>query len=662
MEKIKQVCEYIELAKQLKESINNDSVDIENILSSSINKQELLGYQRNRNHYDELFKKIKDYDFDSIINDLNIIQNDYSTQEISDNYKSFVENAFISITNLNNLFIENFIDIINDNEKAISNLNVNGNLANLEIIVVNIENSIKTIKSLDILKNSNQNLVLIGANGSGKSTFSRNLKQKISASYKNNTTIVIPAQRTFFVDSSDSISLIEKAESTLRNVQKQDKLQKSTQDRSYLYSDFQNLINYLIAEHFKITSFSHENCEKQGFKKQYSTLEKTISLWQELIPHINLEFNKNTASITPKNNGKPYKFIELSDGEKSIFYCIANVLTVEKNGYIVVDEPENHLNMNIVNKLWDKLEETRPDCQFIYLTHTPNFATARNNAKIFWVKKYEAPSIWDYIEITDYNEKLPKELVVELIGSKKPILFCEGNDRTSLDYKLYSMLFTDYTVVPAGGHSQAIAYCKSFNQQENIFDNKAIAVIDKDFYSDQRINAWKKDSIYTLDVMEVENILCDICILKNIADKTHAIEEDLEKAKDNLLKTINSSKTNQAREYMNHRINEVLTGALNTAKGKEIDRVKNEITANINNKIKPEEYYNTHLTLLDNIVTSKNYEGALKYYNNKGILKFVGNKICTNYEDRVFRFIRNDKELQSKIRSKYFSEIENIKI
>ena len=42
---------------------------------------------------------------------------------------------------------------------------------------------------------------------------------------------------------------------------------------------------------------------------------------------------------------------------------------------------------------------------------------------------------------------------MELLGSRNDIIFCEGNDKTSYDSKLYTILFPKYTVIPVGGHT-----------------------------------------------------------------------------------------------------------------------------------------------------------------------------------------------------------------
>lgn len=83
--------------------------------------------------------------------------------------------------------------------------------------------------------------------------------------------------------------------------------------------------------------------------------------------------------MTPE--GSKYPFMSLSDGEKAVFYYIAHILLAKDNSYIIVDEPENHLHLALIMKLWDALELVRSDCQFIYLTHNLEFAASRNNAE-----------------------------------------------------------------------------------------------------------------------------------------------------------------------------------------------------------------------------------------------------------------------------------------
>ena len=564
---------------------------------------------------------------------------------------------FTTLKELNN-FNENMnIDnIIND----ITSTEVNHNIFNYfsNNISSYIQNNLKSlsqtlssIELFELLKDKDENLILIGANGSGKSTFSRQIKQILTSNFSS-FVAVIPAQKTFNVPQNNSIPLKKQAYYEFSQIQTQDKLFKNINDSHYVHNEFNQMVNYLIAEHQEVANNTHQNYEKRGFKKVNSILENVIEIWQTIITHIQLSYDGQGNIKAIAQNGKEYDFIGLSDGEKNIFYCIASVLTVSKNGYIIVDEPENHLNMSIVNKLWDRLEDVRSDCQFVYLTHNPSFAIGRAGAKILWIKKYIPPSSWVYEEVKMDNT-LPDQLMVELIGSKKKVLFCEG-ERNSYDYQLYSILFKNYTIIPAGGHQKAIDYCKAFNENKQLSSLSAIAIIDKDFHEDEEISAWKKRDIYTLDVMEVENILCNDAILTHIKSRVEASDNDYNNAREQIFTKIEETKSDQALDYAKFKTDKILSSLV----GKEDsasalkDKLKIEIET-----LDPVEFETLHSELLDTICESKDYDKALKHYNNKGMLSFVGDKILKGYKGRVINFIRKDSELQKKIIEKYFSEI-----
>ena len=72
----------------------------------------------------------------------------------------------------------------------------------------------------------------------------------------------------------------------------------------------------------------------------------------------------------------------MSDGERAAFFYISTVVAAPNQSFIVVDEPENHLNPAIYNKIWDRLIEIRTDCQFIFISHTMDFISARSNYEL----------------------------------------------------------------------------------------------------------------------------------------------------------------------------------------------------------------------------------------------------------------------------------------
>ena len=57
--------------------------------------------------------------------------------------------------------------------------------------------------------------------------------------------------------------------------------------------------------------------------------------------------------------------------------------------------------------------------------------------------------------------------MTEILGSNKAVMFCEGADKNSIDFKVYNALFCDdYTVIPVGGHDSVEKYCSVLNDAD----------------------------------------------------------------------------------------------------------------------------------------------------------------------------------------------------
>lgn len=664
--KIRQRIEYIEKVEELISFWKENTEYLNKVIAHYFSFSNPQQYLQNKEYFDNKVKVILDteviYLKERLISLLSEIENtNYAENYIQLFYRQFSLNEqfsyqFSQLDSLNNFNKNIDLDKIKLNEQITKvDHNINHSfLLSLDSINKNIDetlNSLSVLDFFDLLKSKDENLVLIGANGSGKSTFSRQIKNNIKNQYSS-FVAVIPAQKTFGIQDNHSIPLKAQAYNEFARIHTHDKLFKDYNDMGLANSEFRQMLNYLIAEHQEVANTTHRNYNIDGFIKKDSLLEKVISIWQSIILHITLYYDGQGNIRAKSDSGQDYDFMKLSDGEKNIFYCVASVLLVDNDGYIIVDEPENHLNMAIVNKLWDKLEKERSDCQFVYLTHSPSFTIGRTQSKVLWIKKYTPPSNWKYMEVPMDNS-LPQELIVELVGSKKNILFCEG-EKSSYDYKLYSVLFSGYTIIPAGSHQKAIDYCKSFNENSNVFNLKAIAIIDKDFYEDEEINAWKSSDIYTLDVMEVENLICEDEVLKYIQVKTHASNEDYLKAKEQIFNHIESNKDKQAMEYTRFKMDKILNSLV--GKSENAIKLKEQLVTTINT-LEPQTFYDEHIQLLNEISSTKDYDKALKHYNNKGMISFVGDKILKGYKDKVIGFIKESEELQQKIIDKYFSDI-----
>lgn len=371
-----------------------------------------------------------------------------------------------------------------------------------------------------------------------------------------------------------------------------------------------------------------------------------------MIEHRTLK-NDRTGLFVCGENIKTYDFNRLSDGEKAVFYYIAHILLAPLNSYIIIDEPENHLHLTICNKLWDELEKKRSDCKFIYLTHNLNFATTRSNSTILWNKKFIPPCNWDF-EILPEDEIIPEILVMEIIGSRKNICFCESQNRSKLDYKLYSILFPEYTIIPAAGHRNVIDYVNAYNKTSS-FVTQAIGIIDGDHHLQAQIDKWKEQKIYTLPINEIENILCDDVILQKAIDTFCAGENALTEFHNDFWKLLNDNEDSQATAYVNEYINNLFKENFLNEK-QNIDLLISELQ-NITSTEKIQELYEATRIKINDFISTKDYNSALQFVNFKGRLTkdLAKKRIVDKYENRILDLIKKDFALQDYIKDTYFS-------
>jgi hypothetical protein len=127
---------------------------------------------------------------------------------------------------------------------------------------------------------------------------------------------------------------------------------------------------------------------------------------------------------------------------------IGQTLVADHSSVFIMDEPEIHVHRSILGRLWDELEAARPDCAFLLITHDLEFAASRAGKKHV-VRSYAPTTGW-VIENVPEAAGFSEDLVPLILGSRKPILFVEG-EQGSLDLAFYRACYPAWTVVPRGG-------------------------------------------------------------------------------------------------------------------------------------------------------------------------------------------------------------------
>lgn len=516
-------------------------------------------------------------------------------------------------------------------------------------------------KSLNFIS---ENTVVVGANGSGKSTLATNIKYN----FDEKIGIVIPAQKLLIIPTVDSIPNLEKSMSDYKIFETNTIDNKTTYSLSQYYSlpyegygiDYKYILSAFLAQKVYIQSIIYKNFKEKGNNiklEDYSTikLDKAINIWNFLIEHREMFYDDyNNLKIRVKESSEEYPIYQMSDGEKNIFFLIGRVLLASDDAMIIIDEPEMYLHKAIVNKLWDRLENERKDCKFIYLTHDLEFASSRKANK-YWIKDFQFPSKWE-IEPIPEND-IPDSLLMKILGSRKKILFCEGK-KSSLDIQIYEILFPNYTIIPLEGCSNVINYTRAFNKIPNK-NSTAIGIVDRDFRTDEQINKFRNENIYVYSVAEIENLF----LLENfiqVFSENKKERINIQDLKKRVLDRLETDKEQQISNYVTSYINYVFSE-------EHVNKARNlqEIRGNFDDfivKIEIDNLYNKRKEEIEKIINEKDYSKALKVYNNKGLLGVVENLL--QYKPNTYRFkaldiLREEEKVQQILRAVFPQEVTN---
>jgi len=611
--------------KELIENIESEKKRLQDIFS------QLADYEKEA--YEKQYQQV-DNDFSSLIDLINNeLDDEFLSGDVTEKYKKLRENW------LRNIFSCYGSDVYT-----------------YETNLPQILKDFKTIKLFSFISKVDSTTVIIGANGAGKSSLINELrKNSIDEMY------VLPAQKLlYFVSNTFGRDSINKDQyiANLKNVEtKYNTIQIQTQKIEDDFSSaFTKLITLWVKDFAKVAT---DNARGAG-EVSIALLDRVEQIWNQIFPEITFYPEPNDRVLEVIRNGNKYSINGLSDGERCVLFYIGNVLLAPENSYIVVDEPETFLNAAVYNELWDLLISERHDCQFIFASHNMDFVQSRTNATYIWCKKFEAPYNLEYQKLDD-SLNLPLNLLTEVSGTKKPILFCEGT-KTSIDYQIYSKLFSEFCFVkPVQGHKQVIQHTKAYNNLQLLHGNTAYGIIDNDWMNESSIQEQKEQNIFVLPFNEVEMMLVDEAVVKSCLhfDDDKEKQRKFENFQQSIIKSCEEKKDKIISLALKKRVDEFLEG--------------NCIQNNKPSKEDVEEFFKSLVdefdvsSTVDNITSiveasldTSDFSRILKICNLKNeIINHRGNtKIVPNFKDKALRRIALDNDLQKKLRHKYFEELE----
>ncbi len=471
-------------------------------------------------------------------------------------------------------------------------------------------------------------VIIIGANGSGKSKLGAWIERQDLQNVHR-----IGAQRNLNFQENIPLKSYSQAEDFVfygtddkRFHQKEQRWNWGAGYTTKLLDDFNNVLAALIALQNNDNAKYVEICKAIQSKAErpeppFTAVDKLIQIWDVIFPQRSLKINdaKILAYFTRNKDLIEYSSTQMSDGERAVLYLSAQVLCVPEKKTLIIDEPEVHLHRSIMNRLWKTLESYRPDCLFIYITHDTQFAAMHGNSDKIWIKDFDGTN-WS-LEKIEGND-LPEELLFDILGSRKSVLFVEG-ERNSYDTQLYTALYPEYYVIPCGSCTQVIARTKAFKNSPTLHHCQVYGIIDRDYRSDYEISKYTEDNIYTIDVAEVENLFLVEELVRLVASH---LEKDSDsvfgKVKDHI---IQQRFAKQIEKQICKSVVAQLKYQLSSAElsQKSEEEAKNSLQTVLTG-IDYEQAKSEQESKFREVLTSNDYKKALKVFNEKSLSASIG--------------------------------------
>lgn len=447
-------------------------------------------------------------------------------------------------------------------------------------------------------------IVIIGANGAGKSRFTRHLIRDLG-------------DKAYSISALDALYGTDKdgtanSFSRLYKTPMQTDVATTAFDRilaQLMHDEMLNLIS------FKIAASEHP----ETAKLKPTLLDRVTSLWQDIFPDSRVLVETGKVLISRRLDPDTYSALRLSDGERAVLFYAAAILYAPQGSIIFTDSPEMFLHPSMMQPLWSRLEQLRPDCRFVYTTHNIDFTYSLGGAHVVWVRDYDAVSrTWDYI-VMPHNAPLSDEMYRAIVGVRKPVMFIEGDDVHSIDAKLYPLIFKQYTVKSLGSCNKVIEAVRTFNDLKGLHHNDAVGIVDRDRRNKNEVDYLRRKRIMVPNVAEIENILMLEDIIRTVAEHNgHNPDSVFANVKRSIVSQFRSDINSQALQHTRHRVKLSVEHRID-GRFADIDELEQHFSA-LKNEINPRGIFMNLCRKFQQYANDGDYAGILCVYNKKSMI------------------------------------------
>lgn len=486
---------------------------------------------------------------------------------------------------------------------------------------------------------------IIGANGAGKSRFMEEMTEMCG-------------DRAYCLDVLTAF-FPERAESTRSgsiDVQYRQAVRRNPFLRTDAVSQLDKLFYMMFADELEHLLEIKKQLEEKGPKARVpkSKLDHVRANWERLFPGNRLVRKGNDVMFGTESGKDLITAGKLSQGEKAVLYYLTAIQFAMPGAVVFIDSPSLFIHPAILRHLWDAIEQLRPDCTFVYNSVDVDFVTSRTRNTYLWVKRYDSERHeWDYEVLRDTG--LSEDLLVQLAGSRKPVLFIEGDDTHSIDMKLYSRVFPEWTVRPLGSCNKVIETVRSFNDLNSMHHLESRGIVDRDRRTQQEVEYLRNKNIMVPEVAEVENIFLLPEVVRVMAKRRGKDGGRIEKRlRRDVLRMFRQHLDEQALQHTRHKIKRDVECRID-ARFSCITAMETHIRQLIY-KLDPRGHYNRLCKEFRQLADRQDYYGVLRVFNHKPMLAAcdvhgqLGYKSPADYISGVLAVLKEQSDDARRIR------------
>lgn len=479
-----------------------------------------------------------------------------------------------------------------------------------------------------VLPESRQ-ITLVGAAGAGKSRFMQRMITDCGEK----------AYRLSALDAFYGRTGYDKVQDAATSGSVAEQYRRMAAERPYLRDDASTDLDRLVCllltdefEHLLDLKLRLSRGETPPADSVPTRLDTLRSLWERIFPSNRIVRSAGSLMFETSAGTDLIDTRRLSRGERTVLYHIAAVLYAPKNSVVFVEEPTLFVHPAILNNLWTSLERLRRDCRFIYDSVDVDFVNSRTANVIIWVKSYDASAhAWDYEMLP--ATRLTEDLFIDLIGTRKPVLFIEGDAERSIDARLYSLVFSDYTVRPLGSCDKVIEATRTFGSLRPMHHLDSHGIVDRDRRTDAEVGYLRRKGIDVPEVAEVENIFLTEGVIKVMAEMRGCKPERvLSRVRRSVFNNFRKNIEEQALQHVRYRVKREAECKID-ARFSCITAMELHLSRLVE-RLQPRAAYDRLVKEFRAMVDNGDYAGVLKVFNHKPMLGNSGVATLLGYKHR----------------------------